>query len=108
MTILIKTCGGFAPHTPQVNKPHTGGLRLPDPLLYTPQTLKTLIPNFNVIATASYLLRPFMQCVLLPFDFSALWRFCTVAFCNVAFCTVVFLHSVHTPSLVPLLIVASV
>ena len=46
----LKHVGGFAPPpTPQVNKPH-------DPLLYTPHTLKTLIPNFIAIATASYLL----------------------------------------------------
>ena len=45
---------GFAPHTPQVNKPSYRWPSAPDPLIYTPQTLKTLKNIFSVIATASY------------------------------------------------------
>ena len=56
MSTIIKTCGGFAPHTPQVNTPLNRGPAAPGPLLNTPQTLKTLKTIFIVMATAAYLL----------------------------------------------------
>ena len=47
--------GASPPHPPSKYTSYRGPAA-PGPLLYTPQTLKTLIPNFNVIATASYLM----------------------------------------------------
>ena len=51
----IKLCMELrSPHRPKYINFHTGGLQPPDPLIYTPQTLKTLKIIFNVIATAAY------------------------------------------------------